>query len=619
MGLVPAVAAACGTVGGTLRIPWCVPGGAFSLALDALAGLFLTPVLLVCGLAALYGFAYLATLTPAKRRGIWLFYNTLVASMVVVITARNSVLFLVAWEIMALTSFFLVVVDHERAAVREAGWTYLAATHVGTALLCGCFVLAARHTGGFEWCDAGGLGVGSAAGAGLIFACAVVGFGTKAGFVPLHVWLPEAHPAAPSHVSAVMSGVMIKTGIYGIVRVITWFGSPPQWWGWLLVGIGAVSGVLGVFYALAQHDLKRLLAYSSVENIGIIALGLGLGLLGQAVGSPMLMVAGYAGALLHVVNHAMFKSVLFLGAGAVAHAVGTRELDRLGGLFKRMPATGIAFLIGAAAICGLPPLNGFVSEVMMYIGAFSGAAHAPVHTAVACAFAIASLALISGLAAACFAKAFGIVFLGAPRSTPAAQAHEVSGAMRVPMAALAALCLLIGVAAPAALAMVLPAVQYVAGVALDAPRQSAQELARLLMGIAGGTWLLIAATLLVVLLRRALLARRTVTATVTWDCGYARPTARMQYTASGFTQPFIEPLARVTGTERHAQLPTTLFPTTARYATHTPDTFRARVFTPLLRAGIRMAQPLQRLQHGNVQLYILYIAVTLIVLLLFFI
>ena len=619
LGLVPACAAACGGANEALRFHWSVPYGSFTVALDPLSGFFLVPILLVCGVSALYGVRYLEAAAPAKLRSVWLFYNVLAGSMVLVVIARNSVLFLVAWEIMTLASFFLVVFDHERASVREAGWTYLVATHIGTAFLCVCFIMAARQTGTFDWCGAGGLQALSAAGAGLIFGLAVIGFGTKAGFVPLHVWLPEAHPAAPSHVSAVMSGVMIKTGIYGVLRVATWFGAPPLWWGWLLVGIGLTSGVIGVYFALAQHDLKRLLAYHSVENIGIIALGIGVGMLGQAANMPALAVCGYAGALLHVVNHALFKSLLFLGAGAVAHATGTRELDRLGGLLKRMPITGIAFLVGATAICGLPPLNGFISEVLIYAGAFKGMVAAPISVAGPCVALIASLALIGGLAAACFAKAFGVVFLGEPRSAPAAVAHEVGVAMRVPMQMLAGLCVLTGVAAPLLLTFVMPAVRCAAGPLPAAAAEAISGTATLLACVACGAWALITLTLLVGVLRRRLVARRATAAAVTWDCGYARPTARMQYTASSFAQPFIDPLAGLTGTEQHAQLPTALFPAEAHFSMHTPDTFRLRLFAPLFHAGAWLARPMQWLQHGNVQLYILYIALTLLILLLLFI
>ena len=273
---------------------------------------------------------------------------------------------------------------------------------------------------------------------------ALVGFGTKAGFIPLHVWLPEAHPAAPSHVSAVMSAVMIKTGIYGLVRVMMLLGAPQAWWGWVLCGIGLSSGVIGVLLALAQHDLKRLLAYHSVENIGIIALGLGVGTLGLCAGLPAVAVMGFAGALLHVLNHALFKGLLFLAAGNVVHSAHTREIDHLGGLLRRMPRTGAIFLIGAAAISGLPPLNGFISEFLIYLASFKGAVTLEGANSVPMLATIAGLALIGGLAAACFTKAFGIVFLGQPRSEHAEQAHEVGLAMVMPGVVLAAACILIG-------------------------------------------------------------------------------------------------------------------------------------------------------------------------------
>ena len=291
LALVPALQALLGIQVDTLRLPWSIPGGTLSLALDPLSGFFLFPTLFLAAAAAVYGGEYLAASThPSRVGGAWLWYNLLVASMALTLAAQNAVLFLLAWETMALTSFFLVVFEREKGSVRRAGWTYLVATHLGSAALLVMFVLAAGVVGSFEFSDFARLAAAPSALTGLVFLLAVVGFGTKAGFVPLHIWLPEAHPAAPSHVSAVMSGVMIKTGIYGLVRLLVLLGPPAVWWGWLLVGIGVTSGILGVLFALAQHDLKRLLAYHSVENIGIIALGLGVGLLGRSTGSPALMV-----------------------------------------------------------------------------------------------------------------------------------------------------------------------------------------------------------------------------------------------------------------------------------------------------------------------------------------
>ena len=260
--------------------------------------------------------------------------------MTLVLLARNAVLFLSAWELMAVSSFFLVTFEHERESVRSAGWIYLVATHLGTGFLLVLFILMGRETGSMDFTVWAAQGIHAPELAGMLFLLAVVGFGTKAGFMPFHVWLPEAHPAAPSHVSALMSGAMIKIGIYGLMRSLTFLGAPSIWWGWLLLFVGLASGVLGIIFALAQHDLKRLLAYSSVENIGLITAGLGLGLLGVSYNQPLISILGFGGALLHVLNHSLFKGLLFLAAGSVVHATGTRDTNRLGGLLKKMPWTG---------------------------------------------------------------------------------------------------------------------------------------------------------------------------------------------------------------------------------------------------------------------------------------
>ncbi len=411
LGLVPVIQVLASGSSIQFHFPWPVPFGEFFIELDPLSAWFLLPTLLLSAFCAIYGVGYLREQAEKRSLGpVWFFYCLLVLGMTLVLVARNAVLFLSAWELMAVSSFFLVTFEHERESVRNAGWIYLVATHLGTGFLLAFFILMGRETGSMNFDVWAAQGIHTQGLAGILFLMAVVGFGTKAGFMPFHVWLPEAHPAAPSHVSALMSGVMIKTGIYGLLRAFTFLGAPPLWWGWLFIGIGLSSGVLGVLFALAQHDLKRLLAYHSVENIGIIALGIGIGLLGQNTGSPALVALGFGGALLHVLNHALFKGLLFLGAGAVAHSAGTREIDRLGGLLKRMPWTAATFLIGAAAISGLPPLNGFVSEFLIFLGAFKGGISGGSDVAVPLLALVAGLAVIGGLAAACFTKAFGDYF-----------------------------------------------------------------------------------------------------------------------------------------------------------------------------------------------------------------
>ena len=612
LAIIPAVRVLAGSATESLRVGWQVPYGAFFVEIDALSAFFLVPILGLSALVAGYGAEYLAAYREARRLGAaWFFFNLLVATMVLVVVARNTVLFLVAWELMALASFFLVTFEDDQRSVRNAGWIYLVATHLGTACLLALFILLGRTGGSLDFDRLSG----APAPVGLLFLLAVIGFGVKAGFVPFHVWLPEAHPAAPSHVSAVMSGVMIKTGIYGLVRILSFLGPPPAWWGCVLCGVGLTSGILGVLFALAQHDLKRLLAYHSVENIGIIAVGLGVGELGLSTGSAPLAVLGFAGALLHVLNHAIFKGLLFLGAGAVAHATGTREIDNLGGLLKRMPWTGVAFLIGAVAISGLPPLNGFVSEFLIYLGALRGVVSANSTVAVPLLCVIAGLALIGGLAAACFTKAFGMVFLGQPRSEHATHAHEPGLAMRVPMLLLAVSCVVIGCLAPVVGGTLLPVVERASGLPAETVRgvMAAATGPLSFVGAAALGVLLLAALLAGV--RHQLLSGRRVEESCTWDCGYARPSPRMQYTAASFAQPLTDLFRLLLQSRHHLVPPVGLFPRQASLTVDTPDVCEARFYTPVFTAIGRGLSALRWLQHGQVHLYVLYIALTLLVLL----
>ncbi|MBN2582432.1 MAG: hypothetical protein JXL80_05140 [Planctomycetes bacterium] len=614
VGLVPAGRAALTGGSEAIRCAWRLPLGEFHLALDALSGLFLIPILILTALAAVYGTRYLAHDRGLRVGVSWFFYSLLTAGMIIVVVARDAVLFLLAWEIMSLASFFLVAYDDRRESVRHAAWTYLVATHVGTAALIAMFVLLGRESGSFDFDRWSSAGLTPTL-ASLCFLLAVAGFGTKAGFIPLHVWLPEAHPAAPSHVSAVMSGVMIKTGIYGLMRIVSLMGPPPAWWGWVLVAVGLSSGILGVLFALAQHDLKRLLAYHSVENIGIIALGLGLGVLGTAYGAPVVATLGFTGALLHVVNHALFKGLLFLGAGSVLHASGTTEIDRLGGLIKHMPRTALAFLVGAVAICGLPPLNGFISELLIFLGALRGVqAGDPVMGATA-AVVIAGLALIGGLAIACFTKAFGVIFLGEPRSSDAAAAREVAWPMTIPMVVLALGCLVIGMTAPWLIGGVLAEPLAVVN---PAPSGAPADLGAAVVPLGGVIVVAATLTTLVVVLtivRRRLLRGRTIGETGTWDCGYLRPAARMQYTASSFAQPLVELFRNILRPKREATPITDLFPTSGRLSTHAGDLFTDRLIAPVFRRVRGALGRFRWIQHGRVQLYVLYIAITLLVLL----
>ncbi|MFH1562772.1 MAG: proton-conducting transporter membrane subunit [Nitrospirota bacterium] len=610
IGLIPAIEVLLTGKPQSLHLMWDVPYASFYIGLDSLSSFFLIPILIISILTAVYGWKYLKDRDKPCPYSHWFFFNLLVAGMIMVVVAKNGVLFLIAWEIMSLSSFFLVTLEDEKKDVRNAGWIYLVATHAGTACLLVLFILLGQKGGVLDFdCFKSGVSPD------LLFLLAIVGFGTKAGFVPFHIWLPEAHPAAPSHVSALMSGVMIKTGIYGLLRILTLLGTPVLWWGWLLIGIGLISGIWGVLLALAQHDLKRLLAYHSIENIGIIAIGLGLGLIGLSIGSPYLTILGFAGGLLHVVNHALFKSLLFLCAGSVIHATGTKDIEHLGGLMKRMPWTGVTFLIGAVAISGLPPLNGFISEFLIYLGAFKAGITLPVFGAIPGICVILSLALIGGLATACFAKAFGIVFLGEPRSIHTSHSHDPALSMRIPMVILAILCFLAAIFSPAIVRSMCPLISMVSSLPAEIVQKEVINFAGILqliviINLTGLTCLTCLTGLLA-----AFRKNRRVETGLTWDCGYSQPTPRMQYTASGFVQPITEAFRFILQTKKRLKKPQGIFPKEASLATQTPNIWTEAVYKPVF---IMIQKELSRfkwIQHGYIQAYILYIALTLIILL----
>jgi len=595
----------------TIHLIWDIPLGSFYLKLDPLSAFFLLPILFLSGLAAIYGREYMMAYRDKKWLGLsWFFFNLLIASMVFVCLAHNAILFLVSWEVMALSSFFLVAFEYEKEEVRTSSWIYMVASYLGTACLLPMFLIFGSQTGSLDF-DGFTKSLSSGT-ANICFILALIGFGTKAGMMPFHVWLPVAHPAAPSPVSAIMSGVMIKTGIYGLVRTLVILGIPPLWWGYLVLAIGIMSGVLGVLFALAQHDLKRLLAYHSVENIGIIMIGIGVGMIGWSSGMPIVAALGFAGGLLHVINHALFKGLLFLGAGSVFHSTHNLDIDHLGGLIKKMPYTGLFFLIGAVAISGLPPLNGFVSEFVIYIASFSGAMSMNANSSLALIGAIAGLALIGGLAVACFTKAFGIAFLGEPRSKEAENAHESSPWMTIPMMILAAACIFIGLLGAAIVRFMSPVI----GVVLGKPYSGEVQMAsNYLLYVTIGSIVFILLLMAIAGLRNFLLSRNSVGKSGTWDCGYAAPTARMQYTASSFAQPIIDLFQFFIRTKKKIIISDSYFPTAASFESHTPDISREGIYNPIFKAIESFFGRMQVMQEGRIHIYVLYVVVTLLILL----
>lgn len=590
---------------------WGLPFGPARLSLDPLAAFFLLPIFLIAACGTLYAVCYRPA-TGGYERVMTCMYAVLPGSMALIVLAGDSLLFLVAWELMAVSCYLLLIADHQHEAVREAGTLYLIATHTGTLVLIALFALLYQATGSFVLPANGSLpATGPTAAA--IFIAALLGFGAKAGLMPLHVWLPSAHANAPSHASAIMSGVILKMGIYGIVRTVTLFDSPPLWWGLTLLVVGTVSAVAGVAFALGQHDIKRLLAYHSIENIGIITMGLGVGLTGLALGRPTIALLGLAGGLLHVLNHAVFKALLFFGAGAVIHATGSRELDSSGGLLQVMPRTGLFFLVGAVAICGLPPLNGFVSELLVYLGLFRQVIAAGGTTAVLAALAIPALAVVGGLALACFVKVFGVVFLGTPRHPVPADAHEPGWPMLLPMAFLSLLCLVIGLA-PLLLAPLLEAAVSWHPLLRGGELRLAVSAPLGWLTIMGGILLLL--VLMLALLYRSRLRSSSCGSSETWGCGYLAPTSRMQYTASSFADslvgllaPLLRPYGHRPGLEKER-----LVATRSRFSSHVPEVVLELWLLPFLRRLEQRSAFLRQLQHGQLHLYLLYIFIALFVL-----
>jgi formate hydrogenlyase subunit 3/multisubunit Na+/H+ antiporter MnhD subunit len=579
--------------------------GTARLTIDGLAAWFLAGIALLSLSVALYAWDYMQA--DIGREPVHLFgalLCLLVAALMLVVTAADVVLFLVGWEVMTLAAFLMVSFHHRRPDVRYAAWVYLIATHLATGLfVLPLFGILAATAGSLDFSAfRTALKSGDPGSCALLFGLGVLGFGTKAGFMPMHIWLPLAHAAAPTPVSAVLSGIVLKTGIYGLFRLLSWLPNLPVTCAVVMLILGMTSGVLGVLYALAQHDLKRLLAYHSVENIGIIGLGIGMGMLGQTIGQPVLVALGYGGALLHVLNHALFKGLLFLSAGAVIHATGTGEIERLGGLARKTPVNAALFLVAAVSICGLPPLNGFVSEWMLYGSLFGGALNASLASAGAATLGAVSLALMGGLALACFAKVFGGVFLGEPRDA-FVRAHSTPAFMIVGMLVPAGLCAGIGLLPGLFVPLTAAGVNRVAGLSATefagatrtilAPAQHLSISAAVLLGIAVGLWLL-----------RRLLLRRNIpipaARVATWGCGYCMPSARMQYTSSSFAWSLIHSFRHLIWPDRRVVVPAGAFAGHSELESDTLDVAENDLFIPLFRCLSRLLRMIRTLSRTGV-------------------
>ena len=610
------------------EIPTTFPFLSLVFRVDYLSAFFIFLISLISCACSLYAFGYVKQFYKKYNIGsLGFFYNVFIASLILVVTAQHALFFLIVWELMSLASYFLVIFEHDHQENVKAGSLYFVMTHIGTAFIICAFLLMYLVAGSFDFdVIKQHASLFSPVMQSAIFLCALVGFGVKAGIIPLHIWLPSAHPAAPSHVSALMSGVMIKMGLYMLVRICFDFFSPaPVWWGLVFLVLGSLSSLLGVLYALAEHDLKKLLAYHSIENIGIILLGFGSSLIFLSKGLVALAAIGFIAALYHTINHAIFKGLLFLGAGSVISQMHTRNIEHYGGLIKVMPVTAFFFLVGSLAISALPPLNGFVSEWLTFQSLFQGVGNFNIVTTMFFLLAIGALAFTGGLAAACFVKAFGITFLARPRSTKSSLAKESSMVMQLGMGLLAICTLLFGVAAAPIGDILRKITMSISGFAKTSLEPINFDLLNIGNNFASVSmpalfftmmfFLIFLSTLVTILCKN-----RRVQNGRTWDCG-SDLNARMEITATGFSRSLVVIFRSLLRPQRTTDVEyydtkTKYFPIKSELTLELHDVYRSYIYNTFEKITRTISDQVKKIQTGNINGYIAYIFLALIILLL---
>lgn len=597
---------------------------------DGMSAFFMLIIGLVSFAVSLYSIGYSKEYETKKSISVFGFlFNIFILSMILVVSSNNAFFFLIFWEVMSLVSFFLVIYDHDKEENLKSGITYLVMTHFGTALIFVSFLLGYTQTGSFSFDS---MRESSASFPllvkNLVFVFAFIGFGVKAGIVPLHTWLPHAHPSAPSNISALMSAVMIKMGIYGIVRTVfdfSGFDASPDfaWWGVLMVAVGSISAVTGVLYAVIERDIKRALAYSSIENIGIILIGLGLSIVFATYHLVALSVLAFVASMYHTINHAVFKGLLFMGAGSVVHATHTRNIEDLGGIIKQMPWTSLLFLIGAVSIVGLPPFNGFVSEWLTLQSFLSSYQIPSTILQISIAFASLPFALTIGIASAAFVRLFGITFLSRARSKHALNIKEVPHSMIAGMAVLAAACILLGILASLGISLI--------STAFHLPSQPSSPLDTITLqnnvnpvhiSMPYVLILFSAITIGTFGFIRTIGGRTSKTIYGTWDCGFGNLNEKMEYTATSLSQPiravfkvFFKP-HNITSKEFFASTNQYLIKS-IKFNSITKNIFEESLYQPIISSTLRVLDKIRKIQAGKINAYLLYIMITAVLLLLF--
>ena len=586
--------------------------GIVRLEIDALSAIFIVVISILSFIGLIYSNGYLKPYLN-KNKNInshCFFLMLLIASMLGVTVCRNGLFFLILWELMSLSSFFLVIFEGEKKEVLKAGIKYLIYMHLSVIFIIAMFAMLTNATNSFDFIDYAKALANNPHLANTVFILGFIGFGIKAGFVPFHNWLPDAHPAAPSHISGIMSGVMIKTGIYGILRTLLLIGVPTRGISYFVLVIALLTVLYGVLYAITQHDIKRLLAYSSIENIGIIGIGIAIGMLGLSYGNPIMSTLGFTGSILHILNHSIFKSLMFFTAGSVYLKTHTRNMEYLGGLIKKMPYTGLMFTIGSVAIAGLPPFNGFISEFLIYAGMLLGIPASEINLFIVLIITIAGLALAGTMAMVCFSKATGITFLGEARNEKAKLVQsDVEKVMLIPMGILAFATFLLGIFPQHIIGFILTPVS------LFVKNENITELIKSvvsLVQILSYTFFIFLLILIAIIAIRFVINRK-FTEHSTWGCGYDRPNSHMQYTPSSYDNLFVSTLKPLFKRISHIKKPKDLFPKDAYFELEIEDIEEAYIVEPIIKLDEKILAKFERIQNGNMQQYILFGLIFLVI------
>lgn len=605
LSIIPAVKVLFYTGIDSLIVTWNGLFGEVPFVIDTLSAFFIILISLVSFLTIIYSIGYMK---PYESKGKkfashCFFLPTLVASMLMVTVVQNALFFLVVWEIMSLSSFFLVMFEDDKKEVLSAGIKYLIYMHISVIFLIALMALLSVKAGAYDFESFRIVFIENPLLKDIVFFLAFLGFGTKAGFVPMHNWLPDAHPAAPSHISAVMSAVMIKTGIYGLLRILLLIETPTALMTYFLLFVSVLTALYGIIYAITQKNIKKILAYSSVENIGIVGIGISVGLLGLLYNNSIVSFFGFAGGIFHLFNHSIFKSLLFMGAGSVYLKTHTKNIEKLGGLIKSMPKTALFFLFGCLAISAIPLFNGFVGEFLIYLGLFGSLKMDTSGLFILVILSIAALALVGSLALLCFTRIFSISFLGLPRSEESVNVQsDVHKSMLIPMGILSAFTILIGIFSP----LLFPVIA--SGISAFTLTENSYFDFMIVLTVLVKIFiciLILLAVIVIVFFLKKILSPKSVIFN-TWSCGYEKVNNHIQYTASSFVSPFSSIMTPLFKKIFDVKKPKGLFPKDAHYNSTIEDVEEAYLINPIVKFDEKFLSKFERLQDGNIQHYILY-------------